>query len=128
IKDSGTHCEHDVFDDPVEARRHHRRGLCRLFRLGMRDQVKVLEKNIPDLTRMSMLYMNLGTQEDLRDQIIDCAIAQAFLGDPWPQDQAGFEQRKAEGRNRLGLIVQEIARLAGSILTEWAALMKKMPQ
>ena len=128
LKDAGTHCELDVFDDPVEARRHHRRGLCRLFRLGMRDQVKFLEKNIPDLTRMSMLYMNLGTQEDLRDQIIDCAIAQAFLGDPWPQDQAGFEARKAEGRNRLGLIVQEIARLAATILAEWAALTKKMPQ
>ena len=126
--DAGTHCELDVFDDPAEARQHHRRGLCRLFRLGMRDQAKFLEKNIPDLTRMSMLYMSLGTQEDLRDQIIDCGIAQAFLGDPWPQDAVSFEARKAEGRNRLGLIVQEIARLAGAILAEWAALTKKLPQ
>jgi ATP-dependent helicase HrpA len=128
LKDMGTHCELDVFDDPVEARRHHRRGLCRLFRLGLKDQVKFLEKNIPDLTRMSMLYMSLGTQEELRDQIIDCAIAQAFLGDPWPQDQESFEARKAEGRNRLGLIVQEIARLTAAILAEWAALTKKLPQ
>ena len=128
LVDAGTHCELDVFDDPAEARQHHRRGLCRLFRLGLRDQVKFLEKNIPDLTRMSMLYMSLGTQEDLRDQIIDCGIAQAFLGDPWPQDQASFEARKAEGRNRLGLIVQEIARLTGVILGEWSTLVKKLPQ
>ena len=128
LVDAGTHCELDVFDDPIEARQHHRMGLCRLFRLGLRDQVKFLEKNIPDLTRMSMLYMSLGTQEDLRDQIIDCGIAQAFLGDPWPHDQASFEARKAEGRNRLGLIVQEIARLSGTILAEWAALTKKLPQ
>ena len=128
LVDAGTHCELDVFDDPSEARRHHRRGLCRLFRLAMRDQVKFLEKNIPDLTRMSMLYMSLGTQEALRDQIIDCGIAQAFMAEPWPQDQAGFEARKAEGRNRLGLIVQEIARLTASILNEWSALTKKLPQ
>lgn len=128
LVDAGTHCELDVFDDPGEARQHHRRGLCRLFRLGLRDQVKFLEKNIPDLTRMSMLYMSLGTQEDLRDQIIDSGIAQAFLADPWPQDQASFEARKAEGRNRLGLIVQEIARLAAAILAEWSALTKKLPQ
>lgn len=128
LVDAGTHCELDVFDDLAEARRHHRRGLCRLFRLGMRDQVKFLEKNIPDLTRMSMLYMSLGTLETLRDQIIDCGIAQAFMAEPWPQDQASFEARKAEGRNRLGLIVQEIARLTANILAEWNALTKKLPQ
>lgn len=128
LVDAGTHCDLDVFDDPAEARRHHRRGLCRLFRLGLRDQVKFLEKNIPDLTRMSMLYMSLGTQEALRDQIIDCGIGQAFLTDPWPRDQVSFEARKAEGRNRLGLIVQEIARLTGVILAEWATLVKKLPQ
>ncbi|HLT99391.1 MAG TPA: ATP-dependent RNA helicase HrpA [Burkholderiaceae bacterium] len=128
LVDAGTHCELDVFDDPAEARRHHRRGLCRLFRLAMRDQVKFLEKNIPDLTRMSMLFMSLGTQEALRDQIIDCGIAQAFLNEPWPHDQESFEARKAEGRNRLGLIVQEIARLTAQILGEWTTLMKKTPQ
>ncbi|WP_414598236.1 ATP-dependent RNA helicase HrpA [Achromobacter sp. F4_2707] len=128
LVDEGSHCELDVFDDPAESRRHHRRGLCRLFRLGLRDQVKFLEKNIPDLTRMSMLYMSLGTQEALRDQIIDCGIAQAFMAEPWPTDQASFEARKAEGRNRLGLIVQEIARLTATILTEWSTLTKKLPQ
>lgn len=126
--DAGSHCELDVFDDPAEARRHHRRGLCRLFRLGLRDQVKFLEKNIPDLTRMSMLFISLGTQEALRDQIIDCGIAQACMAEPWPKDQASFEARKTEGRNRLGLIVQEIARLAANILAEWTALTKKLPQ
>lgn len=128
LVDAGTHCELDVFDDPVEARRHHRRGLCRLFRLGLREQIKFLEKNIPDLTRMSMLFMSLGTQESLRDQIIDCAISQACMAEPWPQDQAAFEARKGEGRNRLGLIVQEIARLTANILAEWSALTKKLPQ
>src|SRR3546814_8484860 len=104
-----TCCSSDL---PDEARRHHRAGLLRLFRLGLREQVKFLEKNLPDLTKMGMLYMNLGTQEELRDQIIDCAVAQPCLGDPWPADAAAFEARRQDGKGRLSLLAQEAARLA----------------
>jgi len=128
LVDRGTHCDLDVFDDPDEARRHHRAGLLRLFRLGLREQIKFLEKNLPDLTRMSMLYMPLGTQEELRDQIIDCALAQACLGEPWPGDAQAFEARRAEGKGRVGLLAQEVSRLAGAILTEYAAVQRKLPQ
>lgn len=128
LVDRQTHCDLDVFDDPVQARRHHHAGLRRLFRLGLRDQIKFLEKNLPDLTNMSMLYMSLGTQDELRTQIIDCALDQACLADPWPIDRDAFEQRRNEGKTRLGLLVQEIGRLAKQILTEWSALQKKLPQ
>ncbi|MBV7482329.1 ATP-dependent RNA helicase HrpA [Bordetella sp. BOR01] len=128
LVDRGTHCDLDVFDDPDEARRHHRAGLLRLFRLGLREQVKFLDKNLPDLTKMSMLYMNLGTQEELRDQIIDCALAQACLGEPWPANAEAFEARRQEGKGRLGLLAQEAARLAQAVLTEYGAVQRKLPQ
>ncbi|MBP6020236.1 MAG: ATP-dependent RNA helicase HrpA [Burkholderiaceae bacterium] len=128
LVDRKTHCDLDVFDDPAQARGQHRAGLLRLFRLGLREQVKFLEKNLPDLTRMSMLYISLGTQEELREQIIDCALAQACLAEPWPHDQESFLARRNEGKARLGLLAQEIARLTAQILTEWAALQKKLPQ
>ncbi|NYT81974.1 ATP-dependent RNA helicase HrpA [Alcaligenaceae bacterium] len=128
LVDRGTHCDLDVFDDPAEARQQHHAGLLRLFRLALREQVKFLEKNLNDLTRISMLYMSLGTQEELRAQIIDCALDQACLAEPWPADRESFEQRRNEGKARLGLLAQEIARLAGVILTEWSALQKKLPQ
>ncbi len=126
--DCGDHCEIDVFDDPDEAQRRHRRGLLRLFRLQFKDQVRYLEKNLVDLTRMSMLYMPLGTQEELRDQIIDRAIELACLGEPWPRTADEFGARVEEGRGRVGLLAQEIARLVHSILTEWAAVVRKLPQ
>src|SRR5690606_17738401 len=128
LVDRGTHCDLDVFDDPGEARRHNRAGLLRLFRLGLRDQVRFLEKNLPDLTRMSMLYMNLGTQEELRDQIIDCALAQACLAEPWPADEPSFEARRQDGKGRVGLLAQEAARLAHAVLAEYGALQRKLPQ
>ena len=128
LVDRGTHCDLDVFDDPEEARRHHRAGLLRLFRLALREQVKFLEKNLTDLTRVSMLYMPLGSMEDLRDQVIDCALAQACLAEPWPANAEAFEQRRVEGKGRVGLLAQEVMRLAGTIMTEWAALQRKLPQ
>ncbi|MEI2417713.1 ATP-dependent RNA helicase HrpA [Orrella sp. JC864] len=128
LVDRGGHCDLDVFDDPEEARRHHRAGLLRLFKLGLREQVRFLEKNLHELTRISMLYMPLGTQEELRDQIIDCAIGQACLAEPWPADAAQFAARKAEGKGRIGLLAQEVARLAGTVLAEWTAVQRKLPQ
>ncbi|WPL81292.1 ATP-dependent RNA helicase HrpA [Bordetella hinzii] len=128
LVDRGGHCDLDVFDDPDEARRHHRAGLLRLFRIGLREQVKFLEKNLTDLTKMSMFYMTLGTQDELRDQIIDCALAQACLGDPRPVNEQQFEARRQDGKGRLGLLAQEVARLSMAILTEYAALQRKLPQ
>jgi ATP-dependent helicase HrpA len=126
--DRGDHCDLDVFDDPAEATRRHRAGLLRLFRLQLREQVKFLEKNLTGMTQMSMLFMPLGTQEMLRDQIIDAALAQACLMEPWPDNAEKFAERKLAGKGRLGLLAQEVARLALAILTEWNALQRKLPQ
>lgn len=128
LVDKGTHCDLDVFDDPDQAHAEHRCGLLRLFRLSLREQVRYLEKNLTDLTRMAMLYINLGTQDELRDQIIDKAIEQACLETPWPGNEAEFTARCDHGRGRLGLLAQEIARLVKQVLTEWAAAQKKVAQ
>jgi len=126
--DDGDACHLDVFDDPFEAQRCHRLGLRRLFRLGLREQVRYLEKNLPEFTRMSLLYMRLGTQEELRTQIIDAAIEHACLQDPWPQDAAAFQSRSDDAKTRLSLIAQEITRLVGDILTQWEAVQKTLAQ
>jgi ATP-dependent helicase HrpA len=126
LVDKQTHADLDVYDDPNEARRHHHGGLLRLFRLGLREQVKFLEKNLNDLTKMGMLYLPLGTQEALRDQIIDVALTRACLAEPWPADQTRFETRKQEGKMRLSLLAQEVGRLTLTILTEWAGLQRKL--
>lgn len=128
LVDKGSHCDLDVFDDPDQARAVHQSGLLRLFRLVLREQVRFLEKNLNDLTRMGMLYMSLGTQDELRDQIIDKAIEQACMATPWPTNDAEFKSRCEQGKDRLGLLAQEIARLVRQILTEWNAAQKKTAQ
>jgi ATP-dependent helicase HrpA len=126
LVDKGTHCDIEVFDDPNEAARIHHAGLRRLFALQLKEQLKYLEKNIPGLQQMGMQFMALGSQEELRDQIIQAGLDRACMQEPLPKNAAEFEARKDEGKSRLGLLVNEIARLAGQILAEHHALPKKL--
>jgi ATP-dependent helicase HrpA len=124
--DRGTHVVVEVFDEPDVAAAKHRAGLRRLVALQVRDALKYLEKNIPDLQKMAALYMGLGTVDDLREQIIDLALDRAFLSDPLPTDGDAFRRRVQEGRGRLTLIANEIARSVSLVLTEYAAAMRKL--
>ncbi|KWH24549.1 ATP-dependent RNA helicase HrpA [Burkholderia multivorans] len=128
LVDRGTHCDVEVFDSPEEAARIHRAGLRRLFALQLKEPIKYLEKNLPGLREMAMQYMSLGTQDELRDQLIETALDRACLQDPLPDDDASFHARRDEGRSRLNLLAQEIARLVGQILTEYAGVVKKLAQ
>ncbi|KWF08830.1 ATP-dependent RNA helicase HrpA [Burkholderia ubonensis] len=128
LVDRGAHCDVEVFDSPEEAARIHRAGLRRLFALQLKEPIKYLEKNLPGLREMAMQYMSLGTQDELRDQLIDTALDRACLQDPLPVDDASFHARRDEGRSRLNLLAQEIARLVGQILAEYAGLAKKLAQ
>jgi ATP-dependent helicase HrpA len=126
LVDKGTHCDLEVFDDPTVAARTHRAGLRRLFALQMKDQIKFIEKSIPGLQQMGMQFMSMGTQEELREQIINKALDIACLQDPLPVDAASFAKRKDEGKSRLVLLVNEIARLLSQVLTEFHGLPKRL--
>lgn len=124
--DHKDHVEIEVFDEPEVAAAKHRGGLRRLVALQIRDALKYLEKNIPELQKMAVAFMPLGTAEELREQIIELALDRAFLGDPLPTDAASFGKRIEEGRGRLTLIANEIARAAGTVLLEWSAAQRKL--
>ncbi|MCE2880262.1 MAG: DUF3418 domain-containing protein, partial [Comamonadaceae bacterium] len=126
LVDQGDAVTVEVFDEPDVAAAKHRQGLVRLFALQIKDALKYLEKNIPDLQKMSAAYMPLGTSEELKQQILDVALDRAFLLDPLPDDQASFKRRVDEGRGRLTLIANEVARLASTILAEYAAATRKI--
>jgi ATP-dependent helicase HrpA len=128
LVDRGTHCDVEVFDSPDEAARIHRAGLRRLFALQLKEPIKYLEKNLPGLREMAMQFMPRGTQEELRDQLVDTALDRACLQDPLPADDVAFHTRRDEGRSRLTLLAQEIARLVGQILGEYASVTKKLVQ
>lgn len=128
LVDNGTHCQLDVFDEEHVAKRHHQAGLIRLVRISLKEQVRFIEKNFPQALRLGVLYMPLGTWEALRTQLIDVAILRGGLAQAWPQSAAQFTDLCASTRERLGLLVQEIARLALEILETFAEVQKRLVQ
>jgi ATP-dependent helicase HrpA len=125
----------EVFDEPDAAAAKHRAGLRRLFALQIKDALKYLEKNLPELQKMATAYMLVGraadnsgggTLEELREQIIEVALDRAFLLDPLPTNEGEFKRRIDDGRGRLTLIASEVARLAAGILTEFAVAQRKI--
>ena len=126
LLDCKTHVEIEVFDEPDMAAARHRAGLRRLVALQIREPLRYLEKGLPELVKMAAHFMPLGTTEELREQVIDVALDRAFLTDPLPTDDAAFRRRVDEGRGRLTLIAQEVARLAAAVLTEYAAAHRKL--
>ncbi len=136
LLDAGDAVSIEVFDEPEVAAAKHRAGLRRLFALQIKDALKYLEKNVPDLQKMAVTYMQVGknpdgsgtggTLEELREQIISVALDRAFLLDPLPTDEFAFKKRVDEGRGRLTLICTEVARLSASILAEYATAARKI--
>ncbi len=126
--DQGDAVRIEVFDEPEVAAAKHRAGLRRLFALHIKDALKYLEKNIPDVQKMAVAFMALGTQDELKAQIIDVALDRAFLppGEALPANAQEFQTRLDGGRGRLTLIANEVARLCGVILAEYAVALRKI--
>jgi len=117
-----------AFDTRDAAQAAHRGGLRRLFMLSLKEQVKFLEKNLPDAQRLGMLFLPFGTQQELHQQILAITFERCCLNVPLPKMEAEFSARCKEAKNRLLLVAQEIARLVGSVLGEYQALQKTLPQ
>ena len=126
LVDRGDCVSLEVRDAANEAREATRAGLRRLFMLQFREQVKYLEKNLPNLQQMSMQFVALGSAEELRAQLISAAIDRTCLAEPWPANRADFTARAAEAKGRLNLIAGELARLVAGILDEHHVLGKKL--
>jgi len=124
--DHGSHVEVEVFDEPDTAAAKHRVGLRRLVALQLREPLKYLEKNITGLQSMAAAFMPLGTLEELRSQLVEVALERAFLADPLPHDAASFQARLDEGRARLVLVAQEVARQVAVVLTEFLTASRKL--
>jgi ATP-dependent helicase HrpA len=94
----------------------------------LREQVKYLEKSLPDAQRLGMLFLPFGTQQELQQQILETTFDRCCLGDPLPANEQQFIARGKEAKTRLLLVAQEIARLVGNVLTEYLAVQKNLPQ
>jgi ATP-dependent helicase HrpA len=115
-----------VFDDLEEARKQHGLGLRRLFALSNKDTLKALQKQLPGIRELGLLFINVGSVEGLIEQILNLALERAYMTEPLPVNTEQFAERLQAGKPRLALIAQEISRHALNALQAHADLQKKI--
>nr|WP_071462050.1 ATP-dependent RNA helicase HrpA [Polynucleobacter asymbioticus] len=120
------YCDLEVFDDLLEARKQHALGLRRLFALSNKDTLKALQKQLPGIRELGLLFINVGSVEGLIDHILNLALERAFMGESLPVNAEQFTERLQAGKPRLALIAQEISRHALNALQAHADLQKKI--
>jgi len=126
LVDRGDSVDLRVFDTPDQARLLHRAGLRRLFALALREQVKTIEKSLPGARELALQFMHLGSDKDLREQLVAAALERTCLVEPLPANAVEFAARKEVARGKVILVAQEIARLLQAILGEYTPLQKKI--
>jgi ATP-dependent helicase HrpA len=87
-----------------------------------------LQKQLPGLRELGLLFINVGSVEDLIEQILNLALERAFMSDELPISAEQFNQRLQSGKPRLALIAQEIAKHTLNALQANADLQKKLAQ
>lgn len=105
-----------VLDTPARAASAHRAGLHRLISLRLREQVKYLRRNLPGLTQMALHYVGIGTQEQLRDDLLTAVLDRVFLSEGLPRERAAFEVMLERGRGQLMSIANEVCAQVGQAL------------
>jgi ATP-dependent helicase HrpA len=132
FKDCGEHVALEVVDDETTALAMHKAGLRRLFMLQLKEQVRFIEKNLPNIATVAMQAISYSlpykSQPELAAEVLETTFDRVFMQTPWPTSAAAFEERLAQGKARVTLIAQEIMRLLQAIVTELGAVQKKLGQ
>jgi ATP-dependent helicase HrpA len=101
-------------------------GLRRLFSLSHKDTLKLLTKQLPGAREIGLLFMQMGTVEEVLQQIFDFTLERGCLFEPLPQTQQDFMVRVQASKGRLSLIAQDIARQVLNCLEGAAEIQKKL--
>src|SRR5690625_3915262 len=88
LEDQGKDCQIVVLDDSAKAQRVHQQGLKRLFLLQMKESERFQRRELQrDLLPQALQFRHFGTQDELVDQVIERAIEQVALQQPWRSEE-----------------------------------------
>jgi len=106
----------ELFETRNEADFYHATGITRLFYLQLGDSIKYLKKQLPEIQQSALMYVALGTQTELVEDILMAAVQQCFLG-KLPTSRQQFSSRLEENRNRFVDNANQLAELVYRILS-----------
>jgi ATP-dependent helicase HrpA len=116
-----------IVDTQQQADLIHHDGLMRLYYLQLNQQIKYLQKNIPDIQKMCMNYSDIGGCDDLKHAIIHASIEKSFFSESGPvRDQQTFMHRLQTGGAALLGNANELSQNLSSALATYRELRKQI--
>ena len=116
-----------LLDSAQKAEQALRQGLRKLISNKLRDKIKYLKRNLPNLQTMSLHYISVGTQDQLREDLINAILDRAFFADETlPRNRAAFEQCFERGRNQLMEVANEVCDSVAKVLAAHHNVRKRL--
>ncbi len=113
-------------DTPEQAESETRLALRRLIMFAVPEKIKYLYKNMPGIKQMCLYYAPTGKCEELRADLIDAVIDQAFLNEAVPRTQQQFEACVEKDKQVMLDVANDLCGMVGKTLAEHHQLNKKL--
>jgi len=108
----------EMFETRTDALFYHASGIARLIAFELRDSIKYLRKNLPDIDQSALMYVSMGSKRELVEDIIMASIFACFLSGKLPEQKDEFDaviqNKKSEfisTANQMAELVHKILRL-----------------
>lgn len=128
LVDEGDTAAIRLFDTIEAAREAMRGGVRRLLWLALKEQMKQLEKNLPNFNQIAMQARGVMSPDELRADLLNAIADRAFIGDDeLPRDEKAFAKQRDRAKTRLPAVAQGAAKLAAEVFTEYHAIVPRLP-
>ena len=116
-----------VVDTEAQAQEIHHDGLKRLYLLNLKQEVKYLNKNLPNIQKMCMNYASVGGCNDLKHAIVDSSIERSFFSTKNPiRDKDSFSENFRQGSNNLVNNANEICEILSNAFDSYHKIKKQL--
>jgi ATP-dependent helicase HrpA len=129
LVDEGENVALRLLDTAEAAERAHRRGVLRLLRIALREQIRILEKGWPNFNAVALQLRARISPDRLLADWMETICERAFIGeDQLPRDGAQFEGQKQRARARLAAVRDGAQRQLAEIAAAYAQLSAALGQ
>jgi ATP-dependent helicase HrpA len=112
-----------VLDTPEAAAASHRKGLIRLMRIELAQQVRNWEKGPSGFVPIALQFKTAIPSDKLLEDFVAALVDRAFLGeDEPPRDERAYKAAVARAKTRLPAVAEGLARTLAAIASEYSAL------
>ncbi|MBB1487080.1 ATP-dependent RNA helicase HrpA [Oceanospirillum sediminis] len=126
LTDKGNCVDSTLFDLQGQAEEEHWQGVRRLLMLALPQQVKWIEKSLPNLNQVALLFNSLGKKDQLVQDLVLATFDWTFRTDSVPRTEQAFNQLLDEKQDQVADQAKALLKLCHDILKLNHEIQKKL--